>query len=84
MKLLLTLRWYPNESIRSALGVLLGRGFRESRLVFIPTAAVGQAGDHAWLVDDLNRTTWTGAGSTSWSSTAYPRKYWQGGWSVPM
>lgn len=56
MKLLLTSAGITNESITQALKELLGKEIGESKLVYITTAAVAEAGNHDWMIDDLNRT----------------------------
>jgi dipeptidase E len=53
--MLLTSNGLRNEALRSALADLLGKPFRSARVVFVPTASVATAGDHGWLVEDLNR-----------------------------
>jgi dipeptidase E len=53
--MLLTSAGLTNDSIRSALGDLIGTSFKSTRLVFIPTAAVAASGDHGWVVEDLRR-----------------------------
>ncbi len=55
MKLLLTSAGITNKSIENALLGLLGKPFKESKLVFIPTAADVEQGDKGWLIDDLKR-----------------------------
>lgn len=54
MNLLLTSSGITNKSIEDALLKLLGKPFRESNLVFIPTAANIEKGDKTWLIDDMN------------------------------
>jgi len=54
MKLLLTSSGITNKSIEKALYELLGKPFKEANLVFVPTAANGEAGDKSWLVNDMN------------------------------
>lgn len=53
--MLLTSNGIENESIKSALADLMGKRFAAATVVFIPTASVAGAGDHGWLVEDLNR-----------------------------
>jgi dipeptidase E len=53
MKLLLTSAGITNKSIAKALFELVGKKPKETSLVFIPTAANAEAGDKAWLIDDL-------------------------------
>ena len=52
--MLLTSAGIQNETLKSALADLVGRRFAAARLVFIPTASVAAAGDHGWLIEDLN------------------------------
>jgi len=52
--MLLTSNGIRNDTLRSALAGLVGRRFSAARVVFIPTASVAVAGDHAWLIDDLS------------------------------
>jgi dipeptidase E len=53
--MLLTSAGIKNGTLKSALAGLLGMRFPAARLVFIPTASVAHAGDHRWVVKDLNR-----------------------------
>lgn len=53
--MLLTSNGIENDSIRSALADLVGKRYSAAAVVFIPTAAVAEAGDHRWLIEDLNR-----------------------------
>ncbi len=53
--MLLTSAGLQNDTLKSALADLMGRRFTASKLVFIPTAAIAAAGDHGWLIEDLNR-----------------------------
>lgn len=53
--MLLTSNGIENDSIRSALADLVGKRFAAATVVFIPTASIAEAGDHGWLVRDLNR-----------------------------
>jgi dipeptidase E len=53
--MLLTSNGLRNEVLKSALADLIGKPFGSARVVFIPTASVATAGDHGWLVEDLNR-----------------------------
>lgn len=55
MKLLLTSAGLTNKSMIGALRGLLGKDFKDSNLVFIPTAANIEEGDKGWLLDDLTR-----------------------------
>lgn len=53
--MLLTSAGIRNDVLKSALAGLIGKPFGRIRVVFIPTASVATAGDHGWLVQDLNR-----------------------------
>lgn len=53
--MLLTSAGIQNDTLKSALADLVGKRFAATRLVFIPTASVAAAGDHGWLIEDLNR-----------------------------
>jgi dipeptidase E len=53
--MLLTSNGLRNEVLTSALAELIGKPFTRAKVVFIPTASVATAGDHGWLVEDLNR-----------------------------
>jgi len=53
--MLLTSAGMRNEILSAALADLVGTPFAEASVVFIPTASVADAGDHGWLVEDLNR-----------------------------
>ena len=54
MKLLLTSSGITNKSIEKALLKLLGKSFRDSHLIFIPTAANTESGNNSWLTKDIN------------------------------
>lgn len=53
--MLLTSAGLQNDTLKSALADLTGKRFTASNLVFIPTASVATAGDHRWVIEDLNR-----------------------------
>ncbi|MBI4087097.1 Type 1 glutamine amidotransferase-like domain-containing protein [Candidatus Kaiserbacteria bacterium] len=53
MKLLLTSSGFTNTSITNALRELLGKDFKDTNLVFIPTAANVETGGKEWLIDDF-------------------------------
>lgn len=53
MKILLTSGGITNGSISKALLDLVGKEFKETSLVFIPTAANVEKGDKGWLINDL-------------------------------
>ena len=53
--MLLTSAGIQNDTLKSALADLVGKRFAATRLVFIPTASVAAAGDHGWLLEDMNR-----------------------------
>lgn len=53
--MLLTSAGLQNETLTSALADLLGKRFGSARVVFVPTASVATAGDHGWVIEDLNR-----------------------------
>ena len=52
-RMLLTSNGITNETQRAALLDLLGRPFAEASVVYIPTAATADSGDHAWLVSAM-------------------------------
>jgi dipeptidase E len=52
--MLLTSNGIRNDTLRSALGGLVGKRLQAARVVFIPTASVAVAGDHGWLIEDLS------------------------------
>lgn len=54
MKLLLTSSGISNKSIENSLAKLLGKPYRKSKLVFIPTAANISSGGKEWLIKDFN------------------------------
>ncbi len=54
MKLLLTSAGLTNKSIVDAFLELLGKPTRDSRAVFIPTAANGEKGDKSWVEREMN------------------------------
>ena len=53
--MLLTSAGLQNDILKSALADLVGTRFAAARAVVILTASVATAGDHGWLVEDLNR-----------------------------
>jgi dipeptidase E len=53
--MLLTSNGIRNNTLKSALGGLIGKPFAATRLVFIPTASVATAGDHGWFIEGLSR-----------------------------
>jgi dipeptidase E len=53
--MLLTSAGPRNETLKSALADLMGKRFGAARVAFIPTASLATAGDHGWVVEDLNR-----------------------------
>jgi dipeptidase E len=53
--MMLTSAGLRNETLKSALADLVGKRFGAARAVFIPTASVATAGDHGWVIEDLNR-----------------------------
>ena len=53
MKLLLTSGGIENKAMTNALRELVGKDFKDAKLVFIPTAANVEAGDKWWLIKDL-------------------------------
>lgn len=55
MKLLLTSGGLENKTIIDALRDLIGKDFKDTKLVFIPTAANVEAGDKGWLIGDLSK-----------------------------
>lgn len=55
MKLLLTSGGLENKTIIDALRDLVGKDFKDTKLVFIPTAANVEAGDKGWLIGDLSK-----------------------------
>lgn len=55
MKLLLTSNGLSNNSIADAFSDLIGKKPSDSKIAFIPTAAICDRGDKYWLIDDLYR-----------------------------
>jgi dipeptidase E len=55
MKCLLTAAGLRNETLRDALRDMLGKPFGEANVVYVPTASTAEAGDHGWLLADMNR-----------------------------
>ncbi|MFA7252669.1 MAG: Type 1 glutamine amidotransferase-like domain-containing protein [Candidatus Paceibacterota bacterium] len=53
MKLLLTSGGLENKIIIDTLRDLIGKDFKDAKLVFIPTAANVEVGDKWWLISDL-------------------------------
>jgi dipeptidase E len=54
-RFLLTSSGITNPTLQQALAELLGRPFAEAAVVYIPTAALADPGDHAWLLGAMNR-----------------------------
>jgi dipeptidase E len=55
MKLLLTSGGLENQTMINALRELIGKDFKDAKLVFIPTAANMEEGDKWWLISDLSK-----------------------------
>lgn len=55
MKLLLTSNGLSNDSIANAFTELIGKKPSDTKIAFIPTAAICDRGDKYWLIDDLVR-----------------------------
>jgi len=55
MKLLLTSAGFANKSIIDAFLELVGKPFKELRIVDIPTAANMEDGDKTWLIEGFNQ-----------------------------
>ncbi|BCY09964.1 Type 1 glutamine amidotransferase-like domain-containing protein [Actinoplanes sp. L3-i22] len=55
MELLLTSTGLHNDTLRDALRDMLGKPFGSANMVYVPTAAVAEPGDHGWFVADLVR-----------------------------
>src|SRR3989344_3785551 len=53
MKLLLTSGGLENKTMIDALRDLIGKDFKDTKLVFVPTAANVEKGDKWWLIGDL-------------------------------
>ena len=54
-RLLLTSSGITNPTLRGALADLIGKPFAETDVVYLPTAALADPGDHGWFVENLNR-----------------------------
>lgn len=54
MKLLLTSKGITNPSIAKALGELLGKPFKKSRVAYIPTAGYSEPGDKGWIEEEMD------------------------------
>ncbi|MGV9252063.1 Type 1 glutamine amidotransferase-like domain-containing protein [Streptomyces sp. NPDC003697] len=55
MKLLLTSGGLRNETLRDALRDMLGKPFGAANIVYLPTAAVAEPGDHGWFVANMSQ-----------------------------
>ncbi|WP_436531497.1 Type 1 glutamine amidotransferase-like domain-containing protein [Actinoplanes sp. HUAS TT8] len=55
MDLLLTSNGLRNDTLRDALRDMLGKPFGSADVVYVPTAATAEPGDHGWLVADMVR-----------------------------
>lgn len=55
MRLLLTSAGLRNRTLRGVLHDMLGKPFASANIVYVPTAALAEPGDHGWLVVGLNR-----------------------------
>lgn len=55
MKFLLTSGGLENQTIINALRALVGKDFKDVKLVFVPTAANMEEGDKWWLIKDLSK-----------------------------
>lgn len=78
MKLLLTSGGLENQSMINALRDLLGKDFKDAKLVFIPTAANMEVGDKWWLINDLVKCKELGFKEVDITDiAAVPQKVWQ-------
>ena len=55
VNLLLTSSGLRNESLQGAVRDMLGRPFGSANVVYVPTAAVAEPGDHGWIVESMRR-----------------------------
>lgn len=55
MKLLLTSHGLSNNSINNAFSELIGKKPSDTKVAFIPTAAICDRGDKYWLIDNLHQ-----------------------------
>lgn len=53
MDLLLTSAGLRNETMREALRDMVGKPFGAANVVYVPTAATAEPGDHGWLVEGM-------------------------------
>lgn len=78
MKLLLTSGGLENQTMVNALHGLVGKDFKDTSLVFIPTAANVEAGDKWWLIKDLSKCKALGFREVDIVDiAAVPRKIWK-------
>ena len=78
MKLLLTSGGLENQSMINALRELIGKDFKDTKLVFIPTAANMEEGDKWWLINDLVKCKELGFKEIDITDiAAVPQKVWQ-------
>ncbi len=61
MKLLLTSSGITNDTLAHILEELAGKSFDDMKIVFIPTAALYDAGEKSWLINDMYRLIQRGA-----------------------
>lgn len=78
MKLLLTSGGLENKTIIHALQKLVGKNFKDTKLVFIPTAANVEEGDKWWLIKDLVKCKELGCAEVDIVDiAAVPQEIWQ-------
>jgi dipeptidase E len=61
VKLLLTSSGITNDTLAHILEELAGKSFDDMKIVFIPTAALYDAGEKSWLINDMYRLIQRGA-----------------------
>lgn len=78
MKLLLTSGGLKNEIIINTLRELIDKDFKDSKVIFIPTAANVEVGDKWWLISDLNKCRELGFKEVDIVDiAAVPREVWK-------
>lgn len=75
-QLILTSSGLTNENLRTAFDDLLGGSVKEVKVAFVITAALGEAGDKAWLIKDINNLYMAGVAEVDIVDVSQPRDVW--------
>ncbi len=76
MKLLLTSGGLMNDQLKKAFTELAPKPLEDLKVAFVITASLGERGDKAWLVKDLNTLYMTGVGQVDIVDISQPKVDW--------